>query len=57
VTLTLLKLFGNGIGDPVYYAFLPMCFFGVAELQLSLLKRMNAMESELTIGSKNDDCS
>jgi hypothetical protein len=55
VILTLVKLCGNGSGDPAYYSFLPMCFFGVAAVQLSLLKRIKAMESELRSGSKDVD--
>ena len=43
--LTLLKQYSSGgSGDPAYYSFLPMCFFGVAAVQLSLLKRIKTLE-------------
>jgi hypothetical protein len=44
VLLTIIKQFG-GAADPAYYSFLPMCFFGVGAVQLSLLKRIKAIES------------
>lgn len=44
--LTLVKLFSSGgSGDPAYYAFLPMCFFGVATVHASILKRIKTLES------------
>jgi hypothetical protein len=44
VLLTIIKQSG-GAADPAYYSFLPMCFFGVGAVQLSLLKRIKAIES------------
>lgn len=45
--LSAMKLAGGGSGDPAFYSFLPMCFFGVAAIQLSLVKRIKTLESAL----------
>ena len=45
--LSATKLAGGGSGDPAFYSFLPMCFFGVAAIQLSLVKRIKTLESAL----------
>ena len=46
--LSLMKMFSpNGTGDPAFYSFLPMCFFFVALVQLSLWKRIEMLETAL----------
>lgn len=37
----------DGTGDPAFYSFLPMCFFFVATVHLSLKKRIEALETAL----------
>ena len=41
-----MKLFvPGGAGDPAFFSFLPMCFFFVGATQMTLLKRIKALES------------
>jgi len=37
----------DGSGDPVFYSFLPMCFFFVAAVHHSLLKRIETLDTAL----------
>ena len=38
----------NGAGDPAFFSFLPMCFFGVAASQSAIVKRLAALEGSAT---------
>ena len=46
--LSLVGLFGSGTSDnPVFYAFLPMCFYFMSAVQHAAWRRMDALEASL----------
>ena len=47
--LSIMKMFlPDGSGDPVFYSFLPMCFFFVAAVHHSLWKRIETLDTALS---------
>ena len=46
--LSIMKMFSpDGSGDPIFYSFLPMCFFFVGAVHHSLWNRIEALETAL----------